>query len=69
MLGNDCAYLYYQHLGDRGRQIYELEANLVYRANSRPARATEGNIEKLYTNYIVPGCKYTVWMEILLGLL
>lgn len=25
--------------------------------------------KKLCTNYTVPGCKYTVWMEILLGLL
>jgi hypothetical protein len=28
-------------LGGRGRQIFELEANLVYRVSSRTARATQ----------------------------
>jgi hypothetical protein len=30
-----------QHLGGRGRQISEFEASLVYRVNSRTARATQ----------------------------
>jgi hypothetical protein len=30
-------------LGGRGRQISELEASLVYRVNSRTARATQRN--------------------------
>jgi hypothetical protein len=32
-----------QHLGDRGRQISESEASLVYRVSSRTARATQRN--------------------------
>jgi hypothetical protein len=30
-------------LGDRGRQISEFEASLVYEVNSRAARATQKN--------------------------
>jgi hypothetical protein len=30
-------------LGDRGRQISEFEASLVYRVSSRTARATQRN--------------------------
>jgi hypothetical protein len=30
-------------LGDRGRQISDFEASLVYRVSSRTARATERN--------------------------
>jgi hypothetical protein len=31
-------------LGGRGRQISEMEANLVYRVSSRTARATQRNL-------------------------
>jgi hypothetical protein len=32
-----------QHLGGRGRQISEFEASLVYKVNSRTARAIQRN--------------------------
>jgi hypothetical protein len=32
-----------KHLGGRGRQISEFQASLVYRVNSRTARATQRN--------------------------
>ena len=32
-----------QHLGGRGRQVSEFEASLVYRVNSRIAKATQRN--------------------------
>jgi hypothetical protein len=38
-----AARLYSQHSGGRGRQISEFEASLVYKVNSRTARATQRN--------------------------
>ena len=35
--------IYNQHSGGRGRQISEFEASVVYRVNSRIARATQSN--------------------------
>jgi hypothetical protein len=32
-----------QHLGGRGRQIFEFEASLVYKVSSRTARTTQRN--------------------------
>ena len=40
-LGGVCFWS--QQLGDRGRQICEFKANLVYRASSRTARTTQRN--------------------------
>jgi hypothetical protein len=33
----------YQHLGDRGKQISELEASLVYKASFRTTQTTKRN--------------------------
>jgi hypothetical protein len=41
--GSGGTSLLFQHLGGRGRQISELDANLVYRMSSRTARATQRN--------------------------
>ena len=35
--------LYSQHSGGRGRRISEFEASLVYKVNSKTARATQRN--------------------------
>jgi hypothetical protein len=40
------AHLCSQHLGDRGGQISEFEASLVYRVSSRTARAIENPVSK-----------------------
>lgn len=34
-------HLYSQHLGSRGRRIFEFKANLVYRASSKTAKDTQ----------------------------
>jgi hypothetical protein len=38
-VGHGGAHLYSQHLGGRGRRIFEFEASVVYRVSSRTARA------------------------------
>jgi hypothetical protein len=42
-LGDGGAHLQSQHLGGRGRWIYEFETSLVFRVSSRTTRATKNN--------------------------
>ena len=47
--------IYNQHSGGRGRQISEFEASVVYRVNSRIARATQSNpVSKNKKRFIKP---------------